>query len=97
MWKDFVEPDEPQMTMWCRCILCWIRTTANTLSICNTYWFSTETLVALMCLNVTLYIPCLYFFFRMIKFLICACIKREGKHVILFYFRLCVSIWKIVW
>jgi hypothetical protein len=26
MWKDFVEPDEAQMTIWCRCVACWIPT-----------------------------------------------------------------------
>jgi len=26
IWKEFVEPDEPQMTIWCRCIVCWIPT-----------------------------------------------------------------------
>jgi hypothetical protein len=64
MWKDFVEPDEPQMTMWCRCIACWIPTYnhKHKHSICNTYWFSTTTLIACMCLDVTLYIlACIFF------------------------------------
>jgi len=35
----------------------------HTLNVCNTYWFSTETLVALMCLNVCYtYIACIFFF-----------------------------------
>jgi hypothetical protein len=24
MWKNIVQPDRPQMTIWCMCIACWI-------------------------------------------------------------------------
>ena len=35
---------------------CWINKTTDTLRICNTYWFSTATMVARKRLNVTLYV-----------------------------------------
>jgi len=30
MWKNFVQPGKPQMTIWCMHIACWIRTATNT-------------------------------------------------------------------
>jgi len=30
MWKNIVEPDRPQMTIWCMCIAYWLPNTANT-------------------------------------------------------------------
>ena len=30
MWKNMVEPDRPQMTVWRTCIVCWITETADT-------------------------------------------------------------------
>jgi len=33
MWKNMVEPERPQMTIWHMCIACWIRKTTNTLSV----------------------------------------------------------------
>jgi len=48
-----------QMTIWHMCIACWvIRKATNTLSVCNTYCFSTVTVVPHMCLNVGLYAYC---------------------------------------
>ena len=44
MWKNFVEPDVSQMTIWCMHIACWIPKAINT------HW---------MCLIVVLYIRCL--------------------------------------
>jgi hypothetical protein len=41
---------------------CWITMVTNTLTICNTYCFSTATMVTRTCLNVTLYIACLVSF-----------------------------------
>jgi hypothetical protein len=32
MWKSIVEPDRPQMAMWCMNFACWITETTNTLS-----------------------------------------------------------------
>jgi len=32
IWKNNVEPDEPQMTIWGMCIAFWIPEAANTLS-----------------------------------------------------------------
>jgi hypothetical protein len=52
MWKNTVQQGRPQMTIW--------RTTTNTqLRICNTYFFSTATVVARTPLNVKLYVHCL--------------------------------------
>jgi hypothetical protein len=45
MWKNIVEPDRPQMTVWCLRIACWIPKAANTHRLCNTHSFSTATLV----------------------------------------------------
>ena len=53
-WKNAVEPNRPHMTIWRMRITCWVpKTTNNTLTICNTYCFSTATMVARMSLNVT--------------------------------------------
>jgi len=41
MWKNFVRPGRPQMTIWGMRIACWIPKTTNTLRIRNTYCFST--------------------------------------------------------
>ena len=30
MWKNIVEPDRPQTTVWCMCIACWIPKATNT-------------------------------------------------------------------
>jgi len=29
MWKNMVEPDRPEMTVWCMCIACWIHKPTN--------------------------------------------------------------------
>jgi hypothetical protein len=44
MWKNIVELDRPQMTIWCMRIACWIRkaTYGHTTIICNTYCFSVQ-------------------------------------------------------
>jgi hypothetical protein len=49
MWKDIVESDRSQMTVWSLCIACWIPKDTNithTLGIRNTYCSSTATVVA---------------------------------------------------
>jgi hypothetical protein len=60
MWKNILEPDRPQVTIWCMRIAFWVTKATNTLSgISNTYCFSTAAMVARTRLNVTLYVPCL--------------------------------------
>jgi hypothetical protein len=54
--KNIVESDTPQMTIWPMLIVCWISKATNTLKMCKPYGFSTATMVAQMCLNVTLHI-----------------------------------------
>jgi len=54
--KNIVESDTPQMAIWPMLIVCWISKATNTLKMCKPYGFSTATVVAQMCLNVTLHI-----------------------------------------
>ena len=54
MWKNIVEPDRPQMTIWCTRIAFWIPEATDTLRTCNTYCFSTASMVARTPLIVTL-------------------------------------------
>ena len=58
MWKSFVEPDRAKMKIWRMRIACWITqgTKTHSLRICNTYCFSTSTMVARKRLDVTLYV-----------------------------------------
>ena len=60
MWKDIVEPDRPQMTIWRTRIACWVPKVTNTHSshVLSTYCFSTSTMVSRMRLYVTLYVYC---------------------------------------
>jgi len=60
MWKNIVQSDRPQMTIWGRCIVCWILKATDTQSgyviiLC----FSTETMVMGKRLHVTSYVQCL--------------------------------------
>jgi len=60
IWKNFVEPGKPQMTVWCMHIACWISKATNTHSeyvLLN--GFSTATVVACTHLIVTVYAHCL--------------------------------------
>ena len=61
MRKNIVEPDRPRMTIWRMRMAYWIpkATNTHTLRICNTYCFSTATMVARRRPNVTLYVHCL--------------------------------------
>jgi len=63
MWKNIVELDRSQMTIWRVHIACWIPMAAiNTLPECNTSRFATAAMVAQICLNITFYtIACLVF------------------------------------
>ena len=64
MWKNTVEPERPQMTIWRMRISRWVTKATHTLEICNINCFSTTTIVARKRLYVTLYLHCLscYFF-----------------------------------
>ena len=46
MWKNTVDSDRPQTTIWSMRNACWIPNVKNTLGIGNTYFFSTATTVA---------------------------------------------------
>ena len=41
MWKNTVEKDRTQVTLWRMRTACWITYATNTFIICNTYCFST--------------------------------------------------------
>jgi len=55
MWKNILEPDKPQMTIWRVRIACWIPNATNILSEYVTHYFSTAIMVARTRPNVTLY------------------------------------------
>ena len=55
-WENNVQPDRPQMTIRCMRIEFWIPKATDI--ICDTYGFSTTTMVAQMCLNVVLHVHC---------------------------------------
>jgi hypothetical protein len=81
MWKNIVQPNRPQMTIWR--MACWMpkgtNTHTHTLRICNTYYFSTATMVAQMRLNVTLYVstlPVLFYFLMMD----CSSYSNQGSY-----------------
>ena len=59
MWKNIVDRGRPQVTIWRMLIACWIAQTANTLEVCNSYCFSTTTVVVRPRLKVTLFVYCL--------------------------------------
>jgi hypothetical protein len=48
MWKISVQRDRPHMAIWRMRTACWIHTHTHThtLKLCNTYWFSTATMVS---------------------------------------------------
>jgi len=54
MWKNIVEPGRPQMTIWR--VLHSVYSRPQILRICNTYYFSTATVVAWMRLIVMLHV-----------------------------------------
>jgi len=59
-WKNIVRPGRPQKTIRHMRIACCIPKATNTHRICNTYCFSTATMVARTCLIVKLYLHCCY-------------------------------------
>ena len=60
LWKNIVNPNKPQMTIWRVPTACWIPKATNkqthTQRICNTYFLYTATIVIKMRLHVTLYV-----------------------------------------
>lgn len=56
MCKNVVEPDRPQMTIWCMRFVCWLTKAIDTLRTCDTDCFSTATMVTCTHLSVTLYV-----------------------------------------
>jgi hypothetical protein len=61
MWINIVEPGTPQMTIWRMGIACWVTKATNTNPECNTYCFSTTTVVTRTRFIVTSYVHCLTF------------------------------------
>jgi hypothetical protein len=61
-----VEPDGPQMALRCICVACWITKTTHThtLRICNTYCFSTATVLTRkrLCVTLCVGLHCFSFF-----------------------------------
>jgi len=55
-WKNTGQPKRTHMTIWRVRIACWISKAKSTHRICNTYCFSTTTMVAPKRLNVKLYV-----------------------------------------
>jgi hypothetical protein len=66
MWKNMVQLGRQQITIWRMRFACWISKTTIAFTIYNIYWFSTTTMVALTCINITLYV----------YFLSCLCLGR---------------------
>jgi len=69
MWKNIVEPDRPQMTIWRMRIACWILKATHKHSECHTCRFSTATMFARTRLSVSFYLD----------FLSCLC--SESNHI----------------
>jgi hypothetical protein len=68
MWKNIVELDRPQMTVWRIRIACWITKATDThLEYVNTYCFYATKMGARTLLNVMLYVLWLY------------CVSRPGS------------------
>jgi len=49
MWKNFLEPDKPHMTIWLMRTACWVTKARDTLRISKSYYFSTATTVTPQC------------------------------------------------
>ena len=67
MWKNVVESGRPQMTIWRLRIACWITRATDTFRLCNTYGFSTATMVARMRFIFTLYVDGLFCLIYLLK------------------------------
>jgi hypothetical protein len=72
IWENFVESDRPRMAIGSMRIACWVtnatHTHTHTHRICDTYCFSTTTIVTLTHLSVTSYVCALSVLF------LCACV-----------------------
>jgi hypothetical protein len=64
-----VEPDVPQMIVWCMRFACWIKGCRHALMICNFYWFSTTTMVTRTRVSDTLYVYRVSFHFSAVYLL----------------------------
>ena len=90
-WQDNLEKcggakqaTDDNITM-CMHFACWITKATDTLRVCNTYCFSTATVVAQICLDVMLYIHCLSWLkMSLTEWLICVklCYKKENCYCI---------------
>ena len=69
MWKNIVEPDRPQMTIWRMRFACQIPKATYKHSECHTCGFSTATTVAQTRFSVRLYVHCL------------SCLCWESNHI----------------
>jgi hypothetical protein len=68
MWKNIVESDRPQMTIWRMPFECWVTEATDLHSECVILnCFSTATMVTRTLLNVTVYVQCL------------SCCNRDGE------------------
>ena len=69
MWKNIVEPDRSQMTIWRTRIACWVPKATNTHSeYVILFCFSTPTVVARTGLSVTSYVQYIAFLVKVIRY-----------------------------
>jgi hypothetical protein len=75
MWKNTVKPGRPQKTIWRMGIAC-IKIQTHTLRMCNTYYFSSATMVARTRLSVTLCVHCPFRlnYKKIITWCVCVCV-----------------------
>jgi hypothetical protein len=59
MWRNTVESDRPQTTIWFMHTACWIHKATDIKSVYVTYCFSTAKVIARTRLGVTLHVNCL--------------------------------------
>jgi hypothetical protein len=77
MFKNIVESGKTLMTMWRMHIACWIPMATNTLRICNTYCFSTATMVTRSCLGVTLQVNWVPYLSTLWNLTACVCQSED--------------------
>jgi hypothetical protein len=66
MWKNIVEWGRPQVTIWRMRTACWTTNVTHSLTVCQTYCFSTATVASRTRFNVrshVLYLTCLIFIY----------------------------------
>ena len=64
MCKNIVERVRSQMTIWRMPIPCWMPKATNIHKMCNTHCFCTAKIVVRTCLNVALYVHCMFCYNR---------------------------------